>query len=364
MNEYVIVNAFLNYLKFEKHYSEHTISSYAADLRQFADFVVSNSDTEYNEQTNYIHQDGNTSVSLLVQTKSHIEQLLLTVDSDLARKYLILLGVNQFSKATVSRKFSCLRSFYKFLKKQNSIALNPIDSVRAPMQIKKLPKTLEYEQIQSLLQMPEMNNWLGARDRAILETLYSTGIRLSELVALNMNNIDFSAEVVHIQTNGKKERVLSLSCSSLQAINFYIELRNKKAQNKRFLQMRLSSLSTIQFYRNKKMLNDNVYNSEVLFVNQSGGRLSGRSVRRNMDKYLEMAGLDRSVSPRTLRHSFAIHMLEKGIKPRKLQELLGHQTHSTTRVYSYMTKENHNNHYEDNLEISPMENEIILLNAS
>jgi integrase/recombinase XerC len=185
--------------------------------------------------------------------------------------------------------------------------------VRTPKQDKKLPRFLEYEEVKRLLETPPTETWLGARDRAILETLYSTGIRVSELVALNMDDIDFLGEVVHIRGKGKKERITPISSSALQAIQHYMEFRNKRAQN-----------------------NAN-FDSKVLFVNKHGHRLSTRSVRRKMDKYLKMAGLDPAISPHTLRHSFATHMLNNGADLRSVQELLGHQSLSTTQVYTHLT---------------------------
>ncbi|GAH41837.1 unnamed protein product, partial [marine sediment metagenome] len=204
-------------------------------------------------------------------------------------------------------------TFYKFLVKRNQVSSNPVTVVRTPKQEKKLPRFLEYEEVKRLLETPPMDNWLGARDRAILETLYSTGIRVSELVALNMDDIDFLGEVVHIRGKGKKERIAPIGSSALQVIQHYMEFRNKRAQS-----------------------NSN-FDSRVLFVNKHGRRLSTRSVRRKMDKYLKMAGLDPAISPHTLRHSFATHMLNNGADLRSVQELLGHQSLSTTQVYTHLT---------------------------
>jgi integrase/recombinase XerC len=186
-------------------------------------------------------------------------------------------------------------------------------AVRTPKQDKRLPRFLEYEQVKRLLETPPMNSWLGARDRAIMETLYSTGVRVSELVALNMDDIDFLGEVVHIRGKGKKERIVPIGTSALQVIQHYMEFRNKRAHS-----------------------NPN-FDSKVLFVNKHGRRLSTRSVRRKMDKYLKMAGLDTAISPHTLRHSFATHMLNNGADLRSVQELLGHQSLSTTQVYTHLT---------------------------
>jgi integrase/recombinase XerC len=226
---------------------------------------------------------------------------------------MAVLNKKQYSKSTIARKLATLRSFYKFLVKRNRIDSNPVISIRTPKQEKKLPKFLEYEDIKRLLDTPPANSWLGARDRAILETLYSTGIRVSELVALNMDDIDFLGEVVRVRGKGKKERVAPISSSALQVIQHYMEFRSKRAQS-----------------------NQN-FDPKVLFVNKHGTRLSTRSVRRKMDKYLKMAGLDPNISPHTLRHSFATHMLNNGADLRSVQELLGHQSLSTTQVYTHLT---------------------------
>jgi len=148
---------------------------------------------------------------------------------------------------------------------------------------------------------------------AIMETLYGTGVRVSELVALNIEDVDFLGEVLHVRGKGKKERISPIGSSALQSIQHYMEYRNRRSQN-----------------------NAN-FDSKVLFVNKHGKRLSTRSVRRKMDKYLQMAGLDPSISPHTLRHSFATHLLNNGADLRSVQELLGHQSLSTTQIYTHLT---------------------------
>lgn len=310
MENCAIIRDFLSYLKFEKHYSEHTAMCYCADLEQFAGFLVSNSAPGSGGAES---QQDSTATALATRRDTQVEQLLFAVDANTVRSFLAFLTENRYSKATAARKLATLRSFYKFLVKRNYLDSNPVLMVRTPKQERKLPKFLEYEQVQRLLNTPPMGNWLGIRDRAILETLYSTGMRVSELVALNMDDIDFLGEVVHIRGKGKKERITPIGSAALQAIQHYIEFRNKRAQN-----------------------NSN-FDSKVLFVNKHGRRLSTRSVRRKMDKYLAMAGLDPSISPHTLRHSFATHMLNNGADLRSVQELLGHQSLSTTQVYTHLT---------------------------
>jgi len=313
--ESMIVQEFLNYLRFEKRFSEHTAKCYGADLSQFSAFLADSSgrSVAHAEPMSLSgHQDSLTT-AVATQTESDIDQLLFSADVNTVRAYLAFLNDKQYSKATIARKLATLRSFYKFLVKTNRLSSNPVSAVRTPKQEKRLPRFMEYEEIKKLLETPPMDNWLGARDRAILETLYSTGMRVSELVALNMDDIDFLGEVVHIRGKGKKERIAPISSSALQVIQHYIEFRNKRAQN-----------------------NSN-FDTKVLFVNKHGKRLSTRSVRRKMDKYLKIAGLDPAISPHTLRHSFATHMLNNGADLRSVQELLGHQSLSTTQIYTHLT---------------------------
>jgi integrase/recombinase XerC len=311
----LIIQEFLNYLKYEKRFSEHTAKCYGADLNQFGEFLIGTSEgrPSADEPISLPQHPGGSATAVATQTKPKVDQLLVSAETDAVRAYLAFLNEKQYSKTTVARKLATLRSFYKFLVKRNQICSNPVTVVRTPKQEKKLPKFLEYEEVKRLLETPPVDNWLGARDRAILETLYSTGIRVSELVALNMDDIDFLGEVVHIRGKGKKERIAPIGSSALQVIQHYMEFRNKRAQS-----------------------NSN-FDSRVLFVNKHGRRLSTRSVRRKMDKYLKMAGLDPSISPHTLRHSFATHMLNNGADLRSVQELLGHQSLSTTQVYTHLT---------------------------
>lgn len=318
-----VIEQFLHYLKFEKRFSEHTAKCYGADLAQFSEFLLNTSEGvgqpshdgfgDSGLSSDLGHHDGGVATAVATQTEVDIDQRLLAVDVDEARAYLSHLNEKNYSKATIARKLATLRSFYKFLVKTNRRDSNPLSAIRTPKQDKKLPRFLEFEEVKRLLETPPTDSWLGARDRAILETLYSTGIRVSELVGLNMDDIDFLGEVVHIRGKGKKERITPISSSALQAIQHYMEYRNRRAQN------------------------NSHFDSKVLFVNKHGQRLSTRSVRRKMDKYLKAAGLDPAISPHTLRHSFATHMLNNGADLRSVQELLGHQSLSTTQVYTHLT---------------------------
>jgi integrase/recombinase XerC len=314
-----IVQHFLNYLKFERRFSEHTAKCYGADLSQYAGFLTNrHQGPSQPVQPGPIPEtafDGQAmaATAVHVETELDLNELMVHADVEDARGFLVMLNEKAYSKATVARKLATLRSFYKYLIRSGHIESNPLSSVRTPKQEKKLPRFLEYEEVKTLLETPPLDNWLGARDRAILEVLYSTGIRVSELVALNMDDIDFLGEVLHVRGKGKKERIAPISSSALQTIQHYMEFRNKRSQN-----------------------NEN-FDVRVLFVNKHGRRLSTRSVRRKMDKYLKIAGLDPNISPHTLRHSFATHMLNNGADLRSVQELLGHQSLSTTQVYTHLT---------------------------
>lgn len=313
MKDSVIIRDFSNYLSFEKRFSEHTAKCYGADLEQFGGFLLVRSGDESagTGETSPMSHEG--AVAVATATRSKVDQLFISADVNTLRAYMGFLNEKQYSKATIARKLATIRSFYKFLVKRGQVNSNPVSVIRTPKQEKKLPRFLEYEEVKRLLDAPPMDTWLGARDRAILETLYSTGIRVSELVALNLDDVDFLGEIVHVRGKGKKERIAPIGTSALQVIQHYMEFRNKRAQS-----------------------NTN-FDARVLFVNKHGGRLSTRSVRRKMDKYLKIAGLDPSISPHTLRHSFATHMLNNGADLRSVQELLGHQSLSTTQIYTHLT---------------------------
>jgi len=323
MKDCNIVQDFLGYLEHEKRFSQHTSKCYGADLAQFAKFVSiqpeqasvgpDSSHHEHEVISPWSAQSSGAATALETQTETKLEQRLLGIDANMVRRYMAQLNQRQYSKSTIARKLATLRSFYKFLVKRSRLASNPVTAVKTPKQEKKLPKFLEYEDIQRLLNSPPANTWLGARDRAIMEVLYSTGMRVSELVALNMDDVDFLGEVIHVRGKGKKERIAPIGSTALQSIQHYIE------------------------FRNRRMENDSDFDPRVLFANKHGQRLSTRSVRRKMDKYLKMAGLDPAISPHTLRHSFATHMLNNGADLRSVQELLGHQSLSTTQVYTHLT---------------------------
>jgi integrase/recombinase XerC len=235
---------------------------------------------------------------------------------------MAFLQQQDYSRATTARKLATLRSFYKFCVRRGYIGTSPVAAIRTPKQERRLPKCLEVEEVQRLLEAPNVATVLGARDRAMLETMYSTGIRVSELVALRIEDVDFMGEALQVRGKGKKERLTPIAPTALAAIRRYLEMRKSDTKWEGS-------------------------NRELLFVNKHGQALSTRSVRRKLDKYLRECGLDPAISPHTLRHSFATHMLNNGADLRSVQELLGHQSLSTTQVYTHLTTTRMKESYEE-----------------
>lgn len=310
MQEYPIIHEFLDYLNYERHFSGHTVKCYAADLDQYAQWLQrrQGQDAGYGEPMVGGFESG---PAVATAEAVDVSSLLISTDVTTVRAFMAYLTDQNYSKATSARKLATLRSFYKFLVRRGHLATSPVTAIRTPKQDKRLPRFLSAEQINTLLNCPNPNDMLGARDRAILETLYSSGLRVSELVALNLSDVDFLGEVIHVRGKGKKERLAPVGSSSLQALQRYLMFRDAHPNKEKF-------------------------DPQSLFVNKHGQRLSTRSVRRKLDKYLTQAGLDPRISPHTLRHSFATHMLNNGADIRVVQELLGHQSLSTTQIYTHV----------------------------
>jgi len=327
--EHPLVTEFLNYLRYERHFSPHTGKCYAADLHQFSQFLLGGPEAAMSmssptaraaarrmtQQQAAAGGHGENSVAVATQTSTQVDllrQKLITADADGIRSFLSFLTEREYSKATSARKLATLRSFYKFCLRRGYIQTNPVVTIRTPKQEKRLPKFLDIGQIQKLLTTPDDSTLLGCRDRAMLETLYSTGVRVSELVALNLSDLDAEGNQLRVRGKGRKERIAPIGPTAIAAIKRYTEMRSSDPRSATFDQ-------------------------DAMFVNKHGQRLSTRSVRRKLDKYLAMAGLDPSISPHTLRHTFATHMLNNGADLRSVQELLGHQSLSTTQVYTHVT---------------------------
>jgi len=317
MQEYPVIREFLDYLNYEKHFSAHTVKCYSADLIQYAQYIVGSQSpsTEDHTHDGFGSSQAGTAVAVDINTK------LVQADVTVIRTYLAYLNEQKYSKATTARKLATLRSFYKFLVRRGQIESSPVSSIRTPKQEKRLPRCLDIEQINTLISSPDSNTMLGARDRAIIETLYSSGLRVSELVGLNLSDVDFLGEVLHLRGKGKKERLSPIGSSALQSIQRYLTFRDADSRK-------------------------HTFDQQALFINKHGQRLSTRSVRRKLDKYLIQAGLDTNISPHTLRHSFATHMLNNGADLRMVQELLGHQSLSTTQIYTHLTTDRMKKEYD------------------
>lgn len=316
-----LIQQFITYLHAERHFSAHTARCYAADLEQFCGFLANPGaaalpDVRKPAPTNGHHgtngKANGTVIPVVAISDPQIDGKLVKVDTELVRLFLSQLRDRNYCKSTVARKLATLRSFYKFLLRRTKVDNNPVAPIRTPKQDKRLPKFLEVSEIERLFSFCDVGSLLGARDRAILEALYSTGMRVSELVALNVADVDLSNQTVRVRGKGKKDRVVPIGPRAIQAILHYLDLRKAAPASQR-------------------------QDAESLFINKHGQRLSTRSVRRKLDKYLLQAGLDLSVSPHTLRHSFATHMLRGGADLRSVQEMLGHQSLSTTQIYTHLS---------------------------
>ncbi|MCK9604525.1 MAG: tyrosine recombinase XerC [Candidatus Omnitrophica bacterium] len=272
------IEKFTRYLEIEKNYSPHTILNYKLDLEGFGKFL---GETELEK----------------------IDYLIL-------RKYLAILKEKNLGARTVGRRLSTLRSFFKFLAREGLLKTNPILSLSSPKQEKHLPQFLTEEEVTKLIDSAfeqDKKSESGLRDIAILETFYSTGIRISELTGLDAGDLDFIGGIIKVMGKGKKERIVPIGDRAINAIRAYLEMKKKE--------------------------------SNALFLNKSGKRISTRGVRNIVGKYLKKAQLKNGVSPHTLRHSFATHLLNRGADLRSVQELLGHANLSTTQIYTHLTTE-------------------------
>ncbi len=272
------IEKFKNYLTVEKNYSAHTIKSYTSDLLEFSDFLQGAS--------------------------------AVNVDYLAVRKFLGHLRSKNISKRSVARKVSSLRMFFRFLQRDGYIKNNPVLSISAPKMDRKLPVFLDEKTAERLITAPDSKTMPGSMDKAILETLYSAGIRVGELVGIDVADVDFISGVVKVLGKGRKERLAPVGDKAVSAIREYLEFRNRKWGDKK-----------------------------ALFLNKAGSRLDQRSVRRTVSKYIKQLSIKERISPHTLRHSFATHLLNRGADLRSVQELLGHKNLSTTQIYTHVTTE-------------------------
>jgi len=270
---------FLNFLATEKGASIHTTKNYGIDLREFAKFLADKD----------------------LKALTYLD----------IRSFLAFLKTREYSKSSISRKLACLRSFFKYLVRENILTQNPAAGIATPKKEKRLPSFMNPDEITKLLDAPAKNSWEEKRDKAILEMLYSSGLRVSELAGLNHDDLDIFQGLVRVRGKGKKERIVPVGQAALNSLRAYWDMKAPRE-------------------------NTNAI-KKPLFISRIGSRLTDRSVRRMILKYVKRTGLGKEISPHTFRHSFATHMLDRGADLRSVQELLGHANLSTTQIYTHVT---------------------------
>lgn len=276
---------FVRHLQLERNASELTVKSYREDFASFQDYLEDRSGGVSNPQE---------------------------VTIPLLRGYVSYLHECQYARTTIARRLACLRSFFKFTTREGITSSNPAQALRTPRTGRKLPHFLTTEQIALLLEAPVANEPMGLRDRAILETLYSAGLRVAELVGLNISDWDRGANILRVFGKGKKERIAPVGSYAAKALDRWLEVRSVDPQAP-------------------------AEEHDALFLNRFGRRLTTRSIGRMLEKYLQDTGLESITSPHTLRHSFATHLLDGGADLRAVQELLGHKSLTTTQIYTHVS---------------------------
>ncbi len=263
--------------------SEHTVVAYQTDLGQFFRFTAQDQGVEPEKLT------------------------VDRIDVYNVRSFLGVLAEHGLTRKSMARKLAALRSFFKFLCRKEILKLNPVQRVASPKLGRKLPHFLYLEQVEGLLHAADCSNLLGCRDQVILELLYGSGLRVSELIGLNRENLDLDSGLIRVLGKGSKERIVPVTNYAIQAIKVYLGMRED--------------------------------HNIALLLNYQGTRLSDRSIRRILDKLVSKISLEQHVNPHMLRHSFATHLLDGGADLRSVQELLGHQKLSSTQIYTHLTRE-------------------------
>lgn len=286
------LNQFLQHMRYERSVSPHTLRNYASDLGQFREYLLN------------IEKRDDVSVT-------DIDRLTI-------REWMASLHAADKKKTSIARKLASLRTFFQFLVREGKLESNPAKLVATPRIERKLPNHLSIEDAVRFIETPDVNTDLGRRDRAIIEFLYATGIRVGELVKINLKDIDFREKLVRVTGKRKKQRIVPFGEPALQALMHYLhETRpaflNECPPAERDLQ--------------------------AVFLHRRGGRLTTRSVGRMIDKYIKQCADIHNISPHSLRHSFATHLLDQGADLRDIQELLGHARLSTTQIYTQVSME-------------------------
>ena len=286
-----LIQKFKEYLVGEKDASPHTISAYLNDLTQFERFL---------KDSGHGYKDNQFQVEL--------------VDRIAIRSFMSHLYEKSHSGASMGRKLSTLSSFFKFLCRENYIKTNIIKTIPIPKKSNKLPSYLSVDEVFRLLEIPRAISFVGSRDKAIFEMFYNTGIRISELVRLSLENLEIEQRIIKVLGKGKKERLLPLGKKTTEIIKLYLKFRSEHIKTKNLISP-----------------------SSGLFLNQRGQTISVRGVRKIMSHYIRANNFPKNISPHSLRHTFATHMLDAGADLRAIQEMLGHASLSTTQKYTHLT---------------------------
>lgn len=276
------IEEFLDYLEYERNYSINTIMAYRNNIQRFIDYCKVKNINNLND-----------------------------VDYKFIRNYISYLYEKKYQAKSITRMISALRSFFKYLKKEDKVDTNPLDLITSPKVEKKLPKYLTINDVEKILNAPDMSNKVGVRDAFILELLYVSGIRVSELTSIKLNNISMSEKKIKIMGKGSKERIVYYGSRCQDLLNKYLNVR------KEFLRLP----------------------NDFLILSNTGKQMSTREIRNIINRLKAKAGIDINISPHTFRHTFATHMLNEGADLRSVQELLGHENLSTTTIYTHLTNE-------------------------
>ena len=290
-----LLSQFFEHLRYERNVSEHTLRNYMSDLLQFYDHLA----------------------PVDPQTEKRSEVDVKQIDHITIREWLSSLHAAQKKKTSVARKLAALRTFFQFLVREGIVDLNPAKLVSTPRLEKKLPVHLSVEDAIRFIETPDTETDLGRRDRAILELLYGTGVRVSELTKLDMGDVNFKEKLVRVTGKRRKQRIVPFGDPALHALMNYLTVRNTFLQN----------------------ASPEDRDSQAVFLNYQGTRITTRSVGRMVDKYISICAGIHDISPHALRHSFATHLLDSGADLRDIQELLGHARLSTTQIYTHVSME-------------------------
>lgn len=311
---------FLEHLKVVKNSSPHTVRNYAIDLDDFFSFVWNRINTSEEEiptpRIHHIEKTLDCPIKILIKEHLHRREV---------RMWIAHLHERGVTKKTIVRKIASMRSFCRYLLSKQHLEENPMEEIQSPKVEKKIPQSLELKQVENLLSQPDTTNYLGLRDRVILEILYSSGLRVSELVALNKSDIDWQESLIKLRGKGKKERIVPLTPHALEWLRAYVNHPERHVD--------------IDGHQAE-------VDKEAIFLNRLGTRLTARSVDRGFSRYFKLSGIAGKATPHDIRHTIATEWLNLGMDLKTIQKILGHTSLSTTTIYTKVTSQHKKEVYE------------------